>query len=106
MSQEKVNKNKQAKYARKNAPRKSKIKSICAYTGATILGIAFVVYLGYSVAVSTGLYSIPETTTAFASTVSAKDLRKTLIQDGDSNVKGDTSTETTTQASEEATTAK
>lgn len=98
MSQQKVDNYKQEKYNRKNAPKKSKVKTIIAYIAIAIVAIAILVYLGYSIAVSTGIYTPPETTTTYSSEVSAEDLRKQLIEDGDSNVKDISDDETATEA--------
>lgn len=57
MSQAKVDKYKQEKYNRKHAKKKSNVKKIAAYAAATLVVILFVGYLGYSVAVVTGLYT-------------------------------------------------
>jgi hypothetical protein len=105
MSQAKVDKYKQEKYNRKNAKKKTNIKKIFSYVVATLIGIAFVVYIGYSIAVSTGLYTPPITTTHVELSQSElESLRNTLIQNGDSNVKGDTSISVdTTTAAEETT---
>lgn len=110
MSQEKVDKYKQDKYNRKHAQKKTNVKKIFAYVISTIIAVAFIVYIGYSVAVSTGLYTPPTTTTHIEwSKDEIESLRNTLIQNGDSNVKGDTSSSTneavTTAVSEETTVA-
>ena len=63
MSQEKVNKYKQEKYNRKHATKKTNVKKVIAYIAATLVGLAFIVYIGYSVAVVTGLYKQPVQTT-------------------------------------------
>lgn len=83
MSQEKVDKRKQEKYNRKNAPKQSNIKKCFSYAGATIVAAAIIIYLGYSVAVETGLYTPPETTTAFVSRVTAEELASQLDSSGD-----------------------
>lgn len=106
MSQQKVDNYKKEKYNRKNAPKQSKVKSILSYVIVTLVAIALLVYLGYSIAVSTGLYT-PETTaetTTYQSSVTAEDLRKQLIQKGDTNVKGNTETTEETTTVEESTT--
>jgi hypothetical protein len=93
MSQEKVDKYKKEKYNRKHAKKKSNVKKIVSYIIATLIAIAFIVYIGYSVAVTTGLYTPPTTTTHIEwSEDEIESLRNTLISNGDSNVKG---TETT-----------
>ena len=96
MSQQKVDNRKKEKYNRKAAPKKAQIKTILGYVAIALIGIAILVYLGYSIAVSTGMYTPPETTT-YASEVSASDLRKQLIEAGDSNVKDISDEETSTQ---------
>ena len=110
MSQQKVDKYKQEKYNRKHAQKKTNVKKIFAYVLSTIIAVAFIVYIGYSIAVSTGLYTPPTTTTHIEwSEDQIESLRNTLIQNGDSNVKGDTSStdepEATVSSSEAATTA-
>lgn len=62
MSQEKVDKYKQEKYNRKHATKKSNVKKIAAYVVTTLVAIIFIGYMGYSIAVTTGLYT-PATTT-------------------------------------------
>lgn len=99
MSQAKVDQHKNEKYARKHTQKKSNIKKILAYAVASIIAVLFVVYIGYSVAVSTGLYE-PKTTMSEAERES---LRNVLIQQNDPNVQYDdeettTVTETTTVA--------
>lgn len=102
MSQEKVDKYKQEKYNRKHTQKKSSIKKIVAYVAATVIAIAFVIYIGYSFAVSTGLYTPPATTTHIQrSEEEIESLRDTLIQNGDTNVRGETEA-----ATQEETTAK
>lgn len=99
MSQAKVDKYKKEKYNRKHAKKKSNIKKIVAYIVATIVAIAFIIYIGYSVAVTTGLYTPPTTTTRVEwSDDQIESLRNTLIEKGDTNVQGDT--ETTAQTEE------
>lgn len=97
MSQQKVDNRKKEKYNCKAAPKKAQIKTILGYVAIALIGIAILVYLGYSIAVSTGMYTPPETTTTYASEVSASDLRKQLIEAGDSNVKDISDEETSTQ---------
>ena len=105
MSQEKVDRYKQEKYNRKNVKKKSNIKKIVSYIVATLIGIAFVVYIGYSIAVATGLYTPPVVTTHVELSQSElESLRNTLIQKGDSNVRGDTSVSVDTTTSAEETT--
>lgn len=107
MSQAKVDKYKQEKYNRKKNVKKRNFKKIGAYIVATIIAIAFIGYIGYSVAVDTGLYT-PATTTQ-GSTLSKdaiESLRQQLINNGDSNVQGETgdsSTEAATTASTDTT---
>ena len=85
MSQQKVDNRKKEKYNRKAAPKKAQIKTILGYVAIALIGIAILVYLGYSIAVSTGMYTPPETTTTYAS------------EAGDSNVKDISDEETSTQ---------
>lgn len=106
MSQAKVDRYKQEKYNRKNVKKKSNVKKVGSYIIATLVGVAFVVYIGYSIAVATGLYTPPVTTVhTELSKEELESLRNTLIQRGDTNVKGETSvsTDTTTQAQESST---
>lgn len=104
MSQEKVDKYKQEKYNRKHAKKKTNVKKICSYVAATVIAVAFIIYIGYSVAVSTGLYTPPATTTHIEwSEDQIESLRNTLIQNGDKNVKGVETTEA--EATEAETTA-
>lgn len=106
MSQAKVDKYKQEKYNRKKAKKKTNIKKICSYIIATLIGIAFVVYIGYSIAVATGLYTPPVTTVhTELSQSELESLRNQLIQNGDSNVRGDTSVSVDTTTAAEETTA-
>ena len=102
MSQAKVDKHKQEKYNRKKNVKKRKI---AAYVVATLIAIAFIGYIGYSVAIDTGLYT-PATTTQ-GSTLSKEaieSLRQQLIKNGDSNVQGKTS-DASTEAATTATSA-
>lgn len=85
MSQEKVDRYKQEKYNRKHNQKKNNAKKYLAYTGVTAFAIAFVVYLGYSIAVTSGLYT-PPTTPVTMSEPEIQSLRQTLIDSGDSNV--------------------
>ena len=78
MSQEKIDKYKQAKYDRKNAPKKSHLKKYIAYAVATVIAVAFLVYVGYSVGVETGIIKQKETTSAFVGTVSKEELESKL----------------------------
>lgn len=57
MSQAKVDKHKQEKYNRKKNVKKRNFKKIAAYVVATLIAIAFIGYIGYSVAIDTGLYT-------------------------------------------------
>ena len=100
MSQAKVDKHKQEKYNRKK-----NVKKLAAYVVATLIAIAFIGYIGYSVAIDTGLYT-PATTTQ-GSTLSKEaieSLRQQLIKNGDSNVQGKTS-DAPTEAATTATSA-
>ena len=81
MSQAKVDKHKQEKYNRKKNVKKRNFKKIAAYVVATLIAIAFIGYIGYSVAIDTGLYT-PATTTQ-GSTLSKEaieSLRQQLIK--------------------------
>ena len=105
MSQAKVDKHKQEKYNRKKIVKKRNFKKIAAYVVATLIAIAFIGYIGYSVAIDTGLYT-PATTTQ-GSTLSKEaieSLRQQLIKNGDSNVQGETS-DASTEAATTATSA-
>lgn len=117
MSQAKVDKYKQEKYNRKNVKKKSNVKKIAAYAAATLVVILFVGYLGYSVAVATGLYTPPATTIHRELSEAEKEsIRNVMIQNGNSDVKVTTSaakentttakTEKTTKSTEKETTAK
>lgn len=98
MSQEKVDKYKQEKYKRKHAAKKTNIKKIVSYIAATLVGVAFLVYILYSVAVSTGLYTPPvETTHIERSSEEIESIRNILIQNGDKNVQPTTSSPETTK---------
>lgn len=94
MSQAKVDRYKQEKYNRKHQQQKKNIKKYFTYAGITLVVIAFIVYLGYSIAVSTGLYE-PPTEPVTMTQVEKESLRQTLIQQNDPNVKN---VETTTAA--------
>lgn len=101
MSQEKVDKYKQEKYNRKHAKKKTNIKKIASYVVATLVVVLFIGYLGYSVAVATGLYTPPATTTqSNLSDAEIESARDALIKNGDPNVK------ITPAAEENSTTAK
>ena len=97
MSQAKVDKHKQEKYNRKKNVKKRNFKKIAAYVVATLIAIAFIGYIGYSVAIDTGLYT-PATTTQGST------LSKEAIENGDSNVQGKTS-DASTEAATTATSA-
>lgn len=101
MSQAKVDRYKQEKYNRKNNKKKGSAKKILSYAIVTLVGVAFVVYIGYSIAVATGMYTPPVATTHVELSQSElESLRSKLIQNGDKNVKGETSVDTTTASSE------
>lgn len=85
MSQAKVDQHKKEKYARKHTQKKSNIKKILAYVVVTIIAVLAVAYLGWSVAVSTGLYE-PKTTMSAAEKES---LQNVLIQQNDPNIQFD-----------------
>ncbi len=107
MSQEKVDKYKQEKYNRKHAKKKSNFKKIASYIVATLVVVLFIGYLGYSVAIATGLYTPPTTTIhRELSDAEKESIRNVLIQNGDTNVKITTSAakeNTTTAAAPEKT---
>lgn len=84
MSQAKVEKHKQEKYNRKNAPKKSNFKKYLAYACTTIVAIAIIWYVGYSVGVETGLIKPEETTSAYVSSVTPEELASKLESSGDS----------------------
>lgn len=108
MSQAKVEKHKQEKYGRKNTPKQSKFKKYLAYAGATLVAAALIIYMGYSVAIETGLYKPEEKTTAYVGTASVKDLKSKLATSGDPIGLYDTETTAAaeTTAAEETTAAK
>ena len=96
MSQAKVDKYKQEKYNRKNVKKKSNTKKIIGYIVATVVAVAFIIWFGYSIAVSTGLYTPPVTTTHIElSDEEMESLRNKLIENGDTNVQGETEAATT-----------
>lgn len=98
MSQAKVDKYKQEKYNRKNVKKKSSAKKIIKYIVATVVAVAFIIYIGYSIAVSTGLYTPPVTTTRVElSDEEMESLRNKLIENGDTNVQGETEAATTAE---------
>ena len=86
MSQEKVDRYKQEKYNRKHNQKKNNTKKYLAYAGVTVVALALICWLGYSVAVSSGLYT-PPTTPVTMSEPEIQSLRQKLIDSGDSNVK-------------------
>ena len=105
MSQAKVDKHKQENTTERKNVKKRNFKKIAAYVVATLIAIAFIGYIGYSVAIDTGLYT-PATTTQ-GSTLQKKllkVLRQQLIKNGDSNVQGETS-DASTEAATTATSA-
>ncbi len=117
MSQAKVDKYKQEKYNRKNVKKKSNIKKVSGYIVATLVVILFIGYLGYSVAVATGLYTPPATTIHRELSEAEKEsIRNVMIQNGNTDVKVTTAaakentttakTEKTTKSTEKETTAK
>ena len=79
MSQEKIDKYKQEKYNRKNAPKKSHFKKYIAYAASTVIAAAFLIYVGYSVGVETGMIKQKETTSAFVGSVSKEELESTSL---------------------------
>lgn len=99
MSQAKVDKYKKEKYNRKNEKKKSSFKKIATYFITGIIAAAFVVYIGYSIGISTGLIEKPVTTTAVErSAEEIESIRDYLIEQGDSNVQN---VETTVAATAE-----
>ena len=62
MSQAKVDKHKQEKSNRKKNVKKRNFKKIAAYVVATLIAIAFICYIGYSVAIDTRIYIFSTTT--------------------------------------------
>lgn len=104
MSQAKVDKYKQEKYNRKNANKKTNIKKIAAYVICTLAALAFVVYIGYSIGISTGLIDKPVATTKIErSDEEIESIRDYLIQQGDEHVKYDETTATEETVVEETT---
>lgn len=105
MSQAKVDKYKQEKYNRKKNNKKSNFKKIAAYVVCAIIAAAFVVYIGYSIGVTTGLIEKPTETTTVTRTKEEKEsIRDYLIQQGDPNVKTDETTAALEDATEAETT--
>lgn len=104
MSQAKVDKHKQEKYNRKKNVKKRNFKKIAAYVVATLIAIAFIGYIGYSVAIDTGLYTPATTQGSTLSKEAIESLRQQLIKNGDSNVQGKTS-DASTEAATTATSA-
>lgn len=105
MSQQKIDKLNRKNTTWKKNVKKRNFKKIAAYVVATLIAIAFIGYIGYSVAIDTGLYT-PATTTQ-GSTLSKEaieSLRQQLIKNGDSNVQGETS-DASTEAATTATSA-
>ena len=97
MSQEKVDKYKKEKYNRKDIMKKAKRKRVISYILVGIIVLVLAIYLLYSAAISTGLYT-PETQaeTTTAAPMSEEELesfRQYLIDSGDKNVKEDASAE-------------
>ncbi|MCR5836020.1 MAG: hypothetical protein K6G88_05915 [Lachnospiraceae bacterium] len=78
MSQEKIDKYKQEKYNRKNAPKKSHFKKYIAYAATTVIAAAFLIYVGYSVGIETGLIKQKETTSAYVGTITKDELESKL----------------------------
>ncbi len=73
MSQAKVDQYKKEKYERKHSKKKTNFKKITAYVVATVIALLFVVYMGWSVVVSTGLYE-PKTTMSAEELESLRDV--------------------------------
>ncbi len=100
MSQAKVDQHKKEKYDRKHHKKRSNSGRYVAYIVVAVIVVAFLVYLGYSVAVSTGLYTPPTTTERTEwSDEEISSLRNTLIENGDPNVKYDTDEDAEEEAS-------
>ncbi|MBE5958334.1 MAG: hypothetical protein E7254_05665 [Lachnospiraceae bacterium] len=78
MSQEKIDRYKQAKYDRKNAPKKSHIKKYLAYAATTVVAVALIVYLGYSVGLELGMIKKEEPTTTYVGTATKEELESKL----------------------------
>lgn len=103
MSQAKVEKHKQEKYNRKNNTKQSRVKEYLGYAAAALVALALIIYLGYSVAIETGLYKPEETTTAYVSSITAEELASKLDSSGDSiGFYNKAKTEAQTQAAEKA----
>ena len=98
MSQAKVDQHKQEKYNRKQTLKKEKTQKIIIRVVVALFAAAAIFYLGYSAAISTGLYE-PKTT---MSAEEKESLRNKLIQQGDQNVQN---VETTAAAVETTTVA-
>ena len=81
------------------------MKKIAAYVVTTLVAIIFIGYMGYSIAVTTGLYT-PATTTSHTelSKSQLESIRNALVQKGDSNVKGTTNNSATQTTTEQTTT--
>lgn len=103
MSQAKVDKYKQEKYNRKKNIKKRNFKKIIAYIVSTLIALAFIAYIGYSIAVDTGLYTRETTTQGSTLTdEQLESLRQQMIDNGDTNVQGETTAETTAQSTSDA----
>lgn len=95
MSQEKVDKYKQEKYNRKHAKKKTNFKKFFSYVVVTLIAVVFIGYIGYSIAVETGLYTPPTTTVHHEySSDEIESLRNNLIKAGDKNVKTESNAQT------------
>lgn len=113
MSQAKVEKHKQEKYNRKNAPKQSSAKKYLGYGAATIVAVALIWYVGYSIGIESGLIKPEETTTAYVSSVTSEELASQFEASGDSlgfyekaKAENAEETEETAASDEEATTEK
>ncbi len=101
MSQEKVDKYKKQKYNRKHQRKKTNVKKIASYAIATLIVVAFIVYIGYSVLVTTGIYERPTTAAHVEmSDEELESLRNVLIENGDPNVQTEAATDEETTAAE------
>ena len=94
MSQEKVDKYKQEKYNRKNIKKKLDIQKYLSYAIITLVALAFVVYIGYSIGRQAGWIDAPTTQGATLSQDELESLRE--------NITLETATEATTEATTEA----
>lgn len=78
MSQAKIDKYKQEKYNRKKTPKKSKGKGLLAKACVFVVLAALVVYIGYSIAIETGLITPKGKQDGFVGTATAEELESKL----------------------------